>query len=76
MQLVNVASSETDVTFELPFDVASTGTLKLLTGNPDDSNTPDAPDYITPETSTISTGSTLNYTASAYSLSVIILSTS
>ncbi|KZT10533.1 glycoside hydrolase family 51 protein [Laetiporus sulphureus 93-53] len=76
IKLVNVASSETDVTFEMPFDVASTGTLKLLTGKPDDSNTPDAPDYITPGTSTISTGSTLNYTAPAYSLSVIILSTS
>ncbi|KZT10497.1 glycoside hydrolase family 51 protein [Laetiporus sulphureus 93-53] len=76
IKLVNVASSEADVTFELPFEVASTGTLKLLTGNPDDSNTPDAPDYITPETSTIFTDSTLNYTAPAYSLSVIIVSTS
>lgn len=52
-------------------NVANFGTLQLLHGPPNSSNTPENPDLVTPQKSTIMTGKTFNYTAPSYSLSVI-----
>ena len=61
------------MTFVLPFNIASSGTLQLLTGTPTASNTPANPTLFAPVSSTISTGSTFNYNAPAVSVSVITL---
>lgn len=64
-----------DLVFELPefTDVATNGTAELLTGPRTAANTPATPGVITPVTSSIVTGNTFNYTAPAWSLTVITL---
>ncbi|KZT66565.1 glycoside hydrolase family 51 protein [Daedalea quercina L-15889] len=77
IKVVNPASDDQDVLFDLAFTtVASTGTLQLLHGGQNDSNTPTTPDLVTPQTSTIATGQTFNYTAPSYSVSVITVNVS
>lgn len=72
MQVVNPSPNDADVLFQLAFrNVASSGTLQLLHGAPNSSNTPENPTLVTPHTSTITTGQTFNYTALSYSLGVI-----
>ena len=71
-QVVNPTSTDENMTFSLGFgNVANFGTLQLLHGPPNSSNTPENPDLVTPQKSTIMTGKTFNYTAPSYSLSVI-----
>lgn len=71
-KIANSGSSSSQLAFALPFDnVASSGTLQLLTGPETASNTPEAPNTVVPQTSTITTGKTINYTAPAFSISVI-----
>ena len=58
--------------FNLAFgDVANSGTLQLLHGSPTSSNTPEKPNLIALQTSTIATGKLSDYTAPSYSLGVI-----
>ena len=71
-QVVNPTSTDENMTFSLGFgNVANFGTLQLLHGPPNSSNTPENPDLVTPQESTIMTGQTFNYTAPSYSLGVI-----
>ncbi|KAF8198626.1 alfa-L-arabinofuranosidase precursor [Pholiota molesta] len=73
IKVSNTASSAATITFQLPFSVATSGTLQLLTGTATASNTPTSPNLFAPVTSTIITGQTFNYSAPAVSVSVIIL---
>ncbi|KAH9831153.1 glycoside hydrolase family 51 protein [Rhodofomes roseus] len=77
IKVVNPVSDEQDVLFDLAFtSVASSGTLQLLQGSQNDSNTPEIADLVTPHTSTIATGQTFDYTAPGYSVSVITVNAS
>ncbi|KAL0069027.1 hypothetical protein AAF712_004021 [Marasmius tenuissimus] len=77
IKVVNAGGEAQTLTFALPFDnVASSGTLQLLTGPANASNTPDAPDAVTPKESTITTGETFDYEAPGYSLSVLTFTAS
>ncbi|KAF9476813.1 arabinofuranosidase [Pholiota conissans] len=73
IKISNTASSAAAMTFQLPFTVASSGNLQLLTGTATASNTPSNPNLFAPISSTISTGQTFNYNAPAVSVSVITL---
>lgn len=62
---------------QLPFsNVATTGTVQVLTGAETASNTPEQPNAIVPTTSSISTGKTINFTAAAFSVNVITVKAS
>ncbi|KAH6909588.1 hypothetical protein BKA70DRAFT_1221813 [Coprinopsis sp. MPI-PUGE-AT-0042] len=62
------------ITFELPFNtVANTGTAEVLSGNETDSNTPSNPNKIVPKKINIPTGKAFDYTAPAYSVSVLVV---
>ncbi|PPQ80595.1 hypothetical protein CVT25_001557 [Psilocybe cyanescens] len=77
IKISNTAANADTVTFSLPFsNVASTGTLQLLTGSATGSNTPSNPNLFAPVTSTISTGKTFTYNPPAVSVSVITISLS
>ncbi|EIW76868.1 glycoside hydrolase family 51 protein [Coniophora puteana RWD-64-598 SS2] len=76
IKVVNYANTTEDVTFQLPFAVASSATVTVLTGDSTASNTPTDPNLVTPTTSAITIGQAFNYTAPAYSLSVINVSLS
>lgn len=68
----NVATTATIFTFILPFEnVESNGSVQLLTGIADASNTPANPNLMVPVTSSIGTGQTFNYSAPPVSVSVI-----
>ncbi|KZP01972.1 glycoside hydrolase family 51 protein, partial [Athelia psychrophila] len=68
----NFAASAQTVTVELPFaTVATSGTVKLLTGAATASNTPAAPNTIVPTTKTIITSKTFSWSAPALSVAVI-----
>ncbi|KAF8189372.1 arabinofuranosidase [Pholiota molesta] len=73
IKVSNTASSAATITFQLPFSVATSGTLQLLTGTATASNTPTSPNLFAPVTSTITAGQTFNYSAPAVSVSVITL---
>lgn len=76
IKISNTVSTDADITFALPFSsVASTGTLQVLSGGQNDSNTPVTPDLVSPGNSTITTGPTFDYTAPGYSVSVITVHT-
>jgi alpha-L-arabinofuranosidase len=60
------------MTFQLPFaNVASSGTVQLLTGDANASNTPDAPKSVVPSNQTVVTGTTFRWTAPGYSVAVL-----
>ena len=62
------------LTFQLPFDsVAESGVLTYITGSETDENTPEQPDLITPQTTSVETGSTFNYTAPGSSFGVLVV---
>lgn len=62
------------MTFQLPFGrVAPTGTLQLLHGAQNASNTPEGPELVTPVNSTITTGKNFNFTAPGFSVSVLTI---
>ncbi|KAG6810930.1 hypothetical protein H0H92_009737 [Tricholoma furcatifolium] len=74
IKVVNTISTETPITFVLPFStVATSGTLQLLQGSETTSNTPTDPTAAVPVKSTISTGKTFTYEAPGFSISVITL---
>ncbi|KAI0065236.1 glycoside hydrolase [Artomyces pyxidatus] len=74
IKIANAGSEPAALSFLLPSAVKSTGTAQVLTGPKNMSNTIDSPNGIAPQTAHISTGSTTNYTAPAYSVSVLIVS--
>ncbi|EIW86286.1 glycoside hydrolase family 51 protein [Coniophora puteana RWD-64-598 SS2] len=71
IKLVNYANTTEDVTFQLPFAVSSSATVTVLTGDPTASNTPTNPNLVTPTTTAVTIAQAFNYTAPAYSLSVL-----
>ncbi|EIM81159.1 glycoside hydrolase [Stereum hirsutum FP-91666 SS1] len=70
-------TSSASVTFELPFAVASSGTVEVLTGSYDTSNTPETPTAAVPTESTVTfanaSAGVLDYEAPSLSLSVLTL---
>lgn len=71
-QVSNTADTAQNITFQLPFDkVSSAGTVQLLTGAANDSNTPDAPKTIVPTDQFIKTGKSFGWTAPGYSVAVL-----
>ncbi|KIP05651.1 glycoside hydrolase family 51 protein [Phlebiopsis gigantea 11061_1 CR5-6] len=72
IKVSNTISTSAPLVFQLPFtNVATSGTLQVLTGAETAANTPEAPNAVVPTTSTIATGKTLNFTAAPFSVSVI-----
>ncbi|EMD31910.1 glycoside hydrolase family 51 protein [Gelatoporia subvermispora B] len=72
IKISNTVGTDAEIVLELPFrSVANRGTLQLLHGAQNASNTPEAPNAVVPVTSTISTGKTIHYTAPGFSVSVI-----
>ncbi|KIY45087.1 glycoside hydrolase family 51 protein [Fistulina hepatica ATCC 64428] len=72
IKVANPTDEEQTLTFDLPFSsVAETGTLQLLTGSQNASNTPAIPNAVVPTTSQLTVGSTFDYEAPGYSVSVI-----
>ncbi|PIL27574.1 hypothetical protein GSI_10725 [Ganoderma sinense ZZ0214-1] len=78
IKVANAGSVAASVTFDLSqfSTVAGSGTLQLLTGAETASNTPDAPQAILPQSSSITAGKTFTYNAPAFSVSVITTTTS
>ncbi|KAL0573244.1 hypothetical protein V5O48_008712 [Marasmius crinis-equi] len=77
IKVANAGSSAQTLRFALPFNnVATSGTLQLLTGAQTASNTPDTPNAVTPRNSTVAVGKTFNYQAPAFSVSVITFNAS
>ncbi|OJT01748.1 hypothetical protein TRAPUB_7804 [Trametes pubescens] len=77
IKIANAGSTAQSITFSLTqfSTVSSTGTLQVLTGAETASNTPQAPNAVVPQTSTITTGKTFTYNAPAFSVSVITVTT-
>ncbi|KAF9077514.1 alfa-L-arabinofuranosidase precursor [Rhodocollybia butyracea] len=75
IKVVNTVGTASKVTFELPFSVSSSATAQVLTGAETASNTPTAPDTVTPQTSTIKVAKTFTYDAPGFSFSVLTLTT-
>ncbi|KAL1724265.1 glycoside hydrolase superfamily [Schizophyllum commune] len=74
IKVANLATDAASLTFQLPFDsVAESGVLTYITGSETDENTPEQPDLVTPQTSTVETGSTFNYTAPGSSFGVLVV---
>ncbi|KAK0486591.1 glycoside hydrolase superfamily [Armillaria novae-zelandiae] len=73
IKVINRDDNATDVTFQLPFNVSNTATVTVLTGAKTSANTPSDPDLVLPQTSSISTGPTFEYSAPAFSVNVLVL---
>lgn len=73
IKVANAGSDTADVEFSLPFSVASTGTLTVLAGGENDSNTPASPESVLPVTSDFSAGQTFTISAPAFSVNVLNL---
>ncbi|KII84680.1 glycoside hydrolase family 51 protein [Plicaturopsis crispa FD-325 SS-3] len=74
IKVANAGADASDLTFQLPFStVASSGMAQVLTGSVNATNSNVTPNAVTPKTSTVSTGKNFDYTAPAYSLSVLTL---
>ncbi|KAJ7641844.1 glycoside hydrolase family 51 protein [Roridomyces roridus] len=72
IKIANTASEPADMTFVLPFEnVAANGTAQVLTGAASEFNTPEQPDLVVPSTVAVKTGTTFNYTAPGFSVTVI-----
>ncbi|PBK98458.1 arabinofuranosidase [Armillaria gallica] len=71
--VINRNDNATDVTFQLPFNVSNTATVTVLTGAKTSANTPSNPDLVLPQTSSIFTGSTFDYSAPPFSVNVLVL---
>ncbi|KIK93171.1 glycoside hydrolase family 51 protein [Paxillus rubicundulus Ve08.2h10] len=71
IKVVNVDSTSAPMTFNLPFEVASAGFATVLTGPPTASNSPTTPNAIVPITSPMTFSKSFNFTAPAYSVTVL-----
>ncbi|KAK0200311.1 glycoside hydrolase superfamily [Desarmillaria ectypa] len=71
--VINRNNNATNMTFELPFSVSNTEVATVLTGEKTSANTPSDPDLVLPQTSSIPTGSTFDYSAPAFSVNVLVL---
>ena len=69
-----MGATEAKFTFELPFrTIGKTGSGEVLSGAETDSNTPSNPNKIVPKKITFQTGKTFDYTAPAYSVSMLVV---
>ncbi|KAJ3982851.1 glycoside hydrolase family 51 protein [Lentinula detonsa] len=75
VKVVNTAGTASNVTFQLPFPVEDSATVQLLIGAETDSNTPNAPNTVSPQTSTITVDQTFAYNAPGFSVSALTLTT-
>ncbi|KAJ3731281.1 glycoside hydrolase family 51 protein [Lentinula guzmanii] len=73
--VVNTVGTASNVTFQLPFPVEDSATVQLLIGAETDSNTPNAPNTVSPQTSTITVDQTFAYNAPGFSVSALTLTT-
>ncbi|KAJ3747423.1 glycoside hydrolase family 51 protein [Lentinula detonsa] len=73
--VVNTAGTASNITFQLPFPVEDSATVQLLIGAETDSNTPNAPNTVSPQTSTITVDQTFAYNAPGFSVSALTLTT-
>ncbi|KAF9237539.1 glycoside hydrolase family 51 protein [Melanogaster broomeanus] len=71
IKIVNSDTAAVPMTFNLPFEVASAGTATVLTGPPTASNSPSTPNAVVPVTSNTNFAKSFDYTAPAYSLTVL-----
>ncbi|KZT22854.1 glycoside hydrolase family 51 protein [Neolentinus lepideus HHB14362 ss-1] len=74
IKVANTVSTSSALVFQLPSGVSvssTSGTLQVITGSQNATNSPANPNVVTPTTSTITVGSTINYNAPGYSVSVI-----
>ncbi|KAN0092522.1 glycoside hydrolase family 51 protein [Tylopilus felleus] len=69
--VVNTDATLAPITFKLPFQVASSGNLTVITGASTAGNTPTTPDAVVPKTSSVTFAQVFNYTAPAYSVSAL-----
>ncbi|KAJ3878682.1 glycoside hydrolase family 51 protein [Lentinula edodes] len=76
IKVVNTVGAASNVIFQLPFSVEDTATVQLLTGAETDSNTPTAPNIVTPQHSSLVVSETFAYTAPGFSVSILTLITS
>lgn len=76
IKVSNTVGTPANMTFTLPFkSVKSSGTAEVLTGAGTASNTPSNPDLVTPKKYRMTMGATFNYTAPAFSVSVLTVHT-
>ncbi|KAJ3784620.1 arabinofuranosidase [Lentinula aff. detonsa] len=75
IKVVNTVGTASNVTFQLPFPVEDSATVQLLIGAETDSNTPNAPNTVSPQTSTITVDQTFAYNAPGFSVSALTLTT-
>ncbi|KAJ3795568.1 glycoside hydrolase family 51 protein [Lentinula aff. detonsa] len=75
VKVVNTVGTASNVTFQLPFPVEDSATVQLLIGAETDSNTPNAPNTVSPQTSTITVDQTFAYNAPGFSVSALTLTT-
>lgn len=74
IKVANMDAEDANMTFELPFNgVAESGTVTYITGNEADMNTPENPDLITPQTTTVQSSSSFGYTALGMSFAVLVV---
>jgi len=72
IKISNTDGTPQSMTFQLPFaNVASTGTVQLLKGDANASNTPDSPNSVISSNQTVVTGVTFEWTAPGYSVAVL-----
>ncbi|TFK48849.1 glycoside hydrolase family 51 protein [Heliocybe sulcata] len=72
--VANTNSTTSSLVFELPAGTtvpSGTGTLTVLTGPQNATNSPGAPDTVTPRTASVAVGERIEYEAPGYSVSVI-----
>ncbi|KAJ4001666.1 glycoside hydrolase family 51 protein [Lentinula boryana] len=75
VKVVNTVGTASNVTFQLLFPVEDSATVQLLIGAETDSNTPNAPNTVSPQTSTITVDQTFAYNAPGFSVSALTLTT-
>ncbi|KAL4267014.1 glycosyl hydrolase 51 family protein [Pleurotus pulmonarius] len=77
IKVSNTVATQANLTFVLPFaNVATSGSLQVLTGAATASNSPTTPSALAPATTTITTGKTFTFAAAGFSVNVITIKAS
>ncbi|KAF9497291.1 alfa-L-arabinofuranosidase precursor [Pleurotus eryngii] len=77
IKVSNTVAAQANLTFVLPFaNVATSGSLQVLTGAATASNSPTTPSALAPATRTITTGKTFTFAAAGFSVNVITIKAS
>ena len=75
IKVANAGADAASIAFALPFAVSSEGSMEVLTGAMEASNTPQAPGTVVPKTSNFRAGKNFTFSAPAFSVSVLTLKT-